>query len=470
MPVDLVWYVSIPGKVIVIVRDLTPDQRQLLDIIQGLDYLHQCNLVHGNLTAVSGICFIPSRGLMRSQHNILVHGDGYACISDYGLEIVLRDEGHAKPIRRNARWAAPEVLGASNTHIPPGDDGKAVDVYSLGVVMFEVRLSTMLLTYALISVSPRPRTQILTGATPFPNESNEEIAGKVVGGQRPELPSKNPPRGFAEVLWKQIKTYWKQEPKERPAASSVLEALLDYEDHQRESLTPVGKQDDDTIIEEWEYPHLGNLSDSVSSFFTGLKTSHPNGDGAHKSVGRRRRLGKRVRDLLHLPQQPMTEPAERHEPLRIPRLVERPNPAGQPKPGVELIDQREENVFVRDDRIPYLVSRQIPEGKSLKKVVITIVSKDQGWSSYEADHGTYRNSWTWFELSVGPSEDSEKWCGEVVRNLHAHDEFKEHTVEITDGELYKKAKSGDVLTVWALARHSGWRNRVKKVTIRYVAE
>jgi hypothetical protein len=106
----------------------------------------------------------------------------------------------------------------------------------------------------------------------------------------------------------------------------------------------------------------------------------------------------------------------------------------------------------------------------LRKVVITIVSKDQGWSSYQADHGTYRNSWTWFELSVGPSKDSERWCGEVVRNLHAHDDFKEHTIEIVDGELYEKAESGDVLTVWALARYPGWRNTVKKVTIRYVVE
>ena len=56
----------------------------------------------------------------------------------------------------------------------------------------------------------------------------------------------------------------------------------------------------------------------------------------------------------------------------------------------------------------------------------------------------------------------------VVRNLHAHSDFKEHTIEITDGKLYEKAKSGDVLTVWALARFSGWKNTVKKVTIRYV--
>ena len=75
-----------------------------------------------------------------SQHNILVHGNGHACISDYGLESVLCDEARAKPIERNVRWAAPEVLRAPNKHVPSGDDGKAVDIYSLGMVMFEVRL------------------------------------------------------------------------------------------------------------------------------------------------------------------------------------------------------------------------------------------------------------------------------------------------------------------------------------------
>ena len=146
--------------------------------------------------------------------------------------------------------------------------------------------------------------------------------------------------------------------------------------------------------------------------------------------------------------------------------------AGEPTPGTEIIDRRENMVIVRGECVPYIVSRPIPEGKTLRKVIITVVSKDQGRSAYSGDYGTYRNSWTWFELSVGPpSEDSgEKWRGVVVRNLHAHSDFKEHTVEISDRGLYDKAESGDVLTVWALAKFSGWVNTVKEVTIRYAVE
>ena len=75
-----------------------------------------------------------------SQHNILVDSDGVAYISEYGLEIVLHDEVPSKPIPTNVRWTAPEVLSMEGRHIPFGDDGKAADIYSLAMVMFEVSI------------------------------------------------------------------------------------------------------------------------------------------------------------------------------------------------------------------------------------------------------------------------------------------------------------------------------------------
>lgn len=166
----------------------------------------------------------------------------------------------------------------------------------------------------------------------------------------------------------------------------------------------------------------------------------------------RKKVGKRLRGLLNLP---------RHAPEKA---------IGRSEQATEITDEREEEITVREDRILYVASRPIPEGKMLRKVTVIIVSKDQGWSNYPEDYGTYRNSWTWFELSVGSRDSGEKWRREVVRNLHAHGNFKEHTVEISDGELYERARSGDVLTVWALAKYPIWRNTVKKVTIRCVIE
>ena len=67
-------------------------------------------------------------------------GGGYARISDYGLEVVLRGGVSSKSTPTNVRWTAPEVLGTDGGRVPSGDAGKAVDVYSFGMVMFEVRL------------------------------------------------------------------------------------------------------------------------------------------------------------------------------------------------------------------------------------------------------------------------------------------------------------------------------------------
>ena len=67
-------------------------------------------------------------------------GDGIACISEYGLETVLREEASSKSIPTNVRWIAPEILGTKDRRVPSGDDGKAADVYSFAMIMFEVSI------------------------------------------------------------------------------------------------------------------------------------------------------------------------------------------------------------------------------------------------------------------------------------------------------------------------------------------
>ena len=84
--------------------------------------------------------------------------DGFACVSDYGLEIVLRDEGCTKSIQTKVRWIAPEVLGTENRRVPPGEAGKSADIYSLGMVMFEVRTSRFYSTLESVSQCLNPRS------------------------------------------------------------------------------------------------------------------------------------------------------------------------------------------------------------------------------------------------------------------------------------------------------------------------
>jgi len=67
---------------------------------------------------------------------------------------------------------------------------------------------------------------------------------------------------------------------------------------------------------------------------------------------------------------------------------------GRVGPETVLVVQREEIIHVSNDSVSCLTSKPIPNGKRLKKVVVTVVSKDQGWSDFRDDHGTYRGSWT----------------------------------------------------------------------------
>ena len=65
-------------------------------------------------------------------------GNEVACVSWYGLEVALRDEASSKPISTNIRWMTPELLGVKPRRVPSGDSGKAANIYSLGMAMFEV--------------------------------------------------------------------------------------------------------------------------------------------------------------------------------------------------------------------------------------------------------------------------------------------------------------------------------------------
>ena len=54
----------------------------------------------------------------------------------------MRDEASSESIPTNARWMAPELFDTKN-EILSVDGGKAADVYSFAMVMFEVRLLTL---------------------------------------------------------------------------------------------------------------------------------------------------------------------------------------------------------------------------------------------------------------------------------------------------------------------------------------
>ena len=71
------------------------------------------------------------------------------------------------------------------------------------------------------------------------------------------------------------------------------------------------------------------------------------------------------------------------------------------------------------------------------RITIKVQSRDQGWSSYPAEHGTREGSWTWGEIALLPEQPKEK-RHLIYTNIHAgiHFESQEITLE-HDSELLK---------------------------------
>jgi serine/threonine protein kinase len=112
---------------------------QLIDVVQGLEYLHSYGVVHQNLKPVShALCFAAHDAvLMRLvKQNVLVNTAGRACLSDIGFTTPARDEeldtGDTESSVHYSRWRAPEVVKDNRF-------SEQSDIFSFGFVAAEVR-------------------------------------------------------------------------------------------------------------------------------------------------------------------------------------------------------------------------------------------------------------------------------------------------------------------------------------------
>lgn len=120
------------------------------DVAAGLQYLHDKDIVHGDLTPT----------------NILVSEDGRLCIADYGLSIILAESDNTtfnSYHGGNVQWMAPEIITQEES--TPSKPTKAGDVYSYGCVMMQV-FSGCQPYYPLVNSLHVVRA-IVTGREPF---------------------------------------------------------------------------------------------------------------------------------------------------------------------------------------------------------------------------------------------------------------------------------------------------------------
>ena len=119
-----------------------PIIRKLLDVAEGLAYLHVKHTIHGDLKGVSNSPGSSSAVLIfLYQSNVLINRRGRARLTDFGLTSVVRGLKSVRvPELRGGtlRWAAPEVIRGESSGT------QKADIYSFGMVVIEVSPLTSL--------------------------------------------------------------------------------------------------------------------------------------------------------------------------------------------------------------------------------------------------------------------------------------------------------------------------------------
>ncbi|KAG6894848.1 hypothetical protein C0995_013586, partial [Termitomyces sp. Mi166 len=197
---------------------------QCLDVALGLKYLHQNDIVHGDLKGA----------------NILVNDSGRACVADFGLSSVIDPlnlewtESTTTVPGGTMNWKAPEPY-VEHSRSPKSTT--ASDVYAWACVCYE----------------------IFTGERPFfefPIYS--QIPEIVLNGRRPSRPvSSSTPWtqwGLTEDIWRLMEECWLHDPSARPTIDDVARRL---EGQMQEDTRPAAS---------WAQVSLTRPKDEVSFF------------------------------------------------------------------------------------------------------------------------------------------------------------------------------------------------------------
>ncbi|KAJ3567064.1 hypothetical protein NP233_g6603 [Leucocoprinus birnbaumii] len=132
----------------------------ICDVITGLEYLHDRNIIHGDLKGV----------------NVLVTSFGRACITDFGLSSVLIEKSIAQTAITPSvihggsyRWIAPELLETDSRPT------KASDIWAFGCLCYQILIRRV--PFYEATSDPAVIRLILSGETPTQHHPGKHSRG-----------------------------------------------------------------------------------------------------------------------------------------------------------------------------------------------------------------------------------------------------------------------------------------------------
>jgi serine/threonine protein kinase len=163
----------------------------MMEIAEGMEDLHRCDLIHGDLKASNILWYA----------DIMGGGDWHGNKLLFCCRMVIGDFDTSDGVVGTAFWRAPEVLQALKNRCKPVLS-RATDVYSYGMVCYE----------------------ILTACIPFEEcaKSNYDI---ILSGRRPALPA-----DLSQRMKELLHACWRADPQERPGWVWIIETLKEEED------------------------------------------------------------------------------------------------------------------------------------------------------------------------------------------------------------------------------------------------
>ncbi|KAG8719985.1 hypothetical protein FRC09_010281 [Ceratobasidium sp. 395] len=179
----------------------TDRRRMSIQIVEGLSYLHESGVIHGDLKGA----------------NVLISKNGSPRLADFGnaasQEFSLRFTQGSTAGSLSPRWAAPELFKGEKCNVP-------ADIYALGM-------------------------EALTGNVPFLGRPEHAIMYSVMFERsQPKQPEETMPTGSddGDKLWSLLQWCWQYEPEKRPSAAEVKKTMkeitqagLNYEETVQES-------------------------------------------------------------------------------------------------------------------------------------------------------------------------------------------------------------------------------------------